>query len=212
MKFNVRTSLALWRRRLAVRQRLLRSARKANIGPRIERRKLQVREAETMIAHREQQLAAANPLRVRALRLAVEDLDVRETAGNNWGGKVTTMIRGNDGTGPEPWCGDAVAYWYRRAGSKLVRRAWASTIWLLAKLTPVRQPLAGHVVVYDFDGSGNAKHTGLFERWIVRGESFSAIEGNTNPSSSASDSGGGEGVHRRTRNLSTVAGFRRVAG
>jgi hypothetical protein len=155
-------------------------------------------------------LSAVPPLRVRAYREALRDLGVRERGGNNRGPEVDKIIRENGGDLGEPWCGDAVARWYRRAGSRLVQRGWASTIWLLARLAPVRSPLQGHVVVYDF-GSGGAKHTGVFERWLVVGESFTAIEGNTNATSSASDSGGGEGVHRRTRTVSQVAGFRRVA-
>lgn len=211
MKFNARASLALWRRRLPIRERLLRSARKANIGPRIERRKKQVREAEEMIAKREKQLDAASPMRVRALGFALQDLDVREQGGNNRGPEVDQIIRENDGDLGEPWCGDAVARWYRRAGSKIVQRGWASTIWLLSNLLRVKHPLRGHVVVFDF-GTGGAKHTGLFERWIDKAAgTFSSIEGNTNTTSSASDSGGGEGVHRRVRNVNQVAGFRRVA-
>ena len=154
---------------------------------------------------------AVPPLRVRAYREALNDLGVRERGGNNRGPEVDKIIRENGGDIGEPWCGDAVARWYRRAGSRVVQRGWASTIWLLARLTPVRSPLQGHVVVYDF-GTPGAKHTGVFEKWIDRQAGlFTAIEGNTNATSSASDSGGGEGVHRRTRNISQVAGFRRVA-
>lgn len=206
--FDPRKSLGLWRRRLAWREARLRAARRANIGPRAVRWKKKVAEARAMVAKRERQV---NPLRVRALNYAISDLGVREQGGNNRGPEVDRIIRENQGQLGEPWCGDAVARWYRRAGSKVVQRGWASTIWLLANLLPVKHPLAGHVVVYDF-GSGGAKHTGLFERWVdKKAGTFTAIEGNTNTTSSASDSGGGEGVHRRVRHVSMVAGFRRVA-
>jgi hypothetical protein len=211
MSYSAHRSLVLWRRRLAYRKLRLKAARRKNIGPRIARWKARVNEAEKMVAHRERQLSATRPMRFRALENARRDLDVREVGGNNQGPEVMKMIRANGGTGPEPWCGDAVAWWYRNAGSKLVERGWASTIWLLANLSPVKHPLPGHVVVYDF-GTGGAKHTGLFECWVDRrAGTFLAIEGNTNTSSTASDAGGGEGVHRRSRTVNQVAGFRRVA-
>lgn len=150
------------------------------------------------------------PLRLRAFAKAKLDVGQTERGANNRGWFVDKVIRANGGELGEPWCGDAVAYWYRLAGSKVVQRAWASTIWLLARLAPVRNPLRGHVVVYGF-GSPGAKHTGLFDEWIGGGY-FWAIEGNTGMDNAASDSsGGGDGVHRRKRHVSQVAGFRRVS-
>jgi hypothetical protein len=214
--YSPKASLALWRRRLKYRQRKVDIYRgKARPGvvtaaeaKRIKKWERLRDEAKAMVEKREKELAARNPLRVRALKAAREDIGIRETAGNNWGGMVTKIIRANGGLGPEPWCGDAVAYWYRKAGSKVVQRMWASTVWLLANLTPVKSPLAGHIVVFHF-GSGGAKHTGLFDEWIVRGQSFYCIEGNTGVAN-VSDAGGGEGVERKQRSVRQVAGWRRI--
>ena len=49
-----------------------------------------------------------------------------ERGGNNQGERVMELIRANGGTGPEPWCGDFVAWCYRTAGSRAVTRSWAA--------------------------------------------------------------------------------------
>lgn len=157
--------------------------------------------------------AARRPLRLKAFDVAKDYLEhgVREVGGNNVGPIVSAIIRAMGGTPGEPWCGDFVGLCYRKAGSKMVHRMWASTVWLLAKLVPVTSPLQGHIVVYDF-GTPGAKHTGFFDEWIVPGQTFWAIEGNTAEQGAVSDSSGGvDGVHRRQRSVSQVAGWRRVS-
>lgn len=154
----------------------------------------------------------SKPLRLKAFDVAKEYLakGVAEVGGNNVGPVVSAIIRLMGGTPGEPWCGDFVGVCYRKAGSKLVQRAWASTIWLLANLVRVTSPLRGHIVIYDF-GTPGAKHTGLFDEWIIPGQTFWAIEGNTGSQGAVSDSsGGGDGVHRRQRSVSQVAGWRRI--
>lgn len=60
-KFDARSSLVLWRKRLAYRAARLRAARRANIGPRINRWKARVAQAAAMIARREAQIAPPAP-------------------------------------------------------------------------------------------------------------------------------------------------------
>jgi hypothetical protein len=84
---------------------------------------------------------------------------------------VTKIIRENGGGGPEPWCGDFVAYCYRHAGSKTVQRAWAAA-WSLAARFIVISPQPGDVVQYRW------QHTGIFVR-SLGGGSIETIEGNT---------------------------------
>lgn len=57
----------------------------------------------------------------------------------------------------------------------------------------------GFIVLYQW-GDEVADHTGIFEKWIVPGSTFSAIEGNTGI-------GGNDGVARKTRTVSEVIGF-----
>lgn len=66
-----------------------------------------------------------------------------------------------------------------------------------------RDPQPGDIVLYDWNGDGNADHTGIFEKWITQGKTFYAIEGNT---SVGNDSNGGA-VMRRQRNVQSVQGF-----
>jgi hypothetical protein len=209
-KAQIKLSLKYWRNRLARAERGLKRNPKA--GDKHQFWLSRQWKAKRVIARRQKQLAAFKPLRVRAYEQAVKDLGILEQGGNNRGPAVEAIIRENGGIVGEPWCGDAVAHWYRQAGSKVVQRGWASTIWLLANLLRVKTVAKGHVVVYNF-GSGGAKHTGLFERWAreVGPGWFHAIEGNTGKDSRSSDStAGGDGVHRRLRHTSDVAGFRRV--
>ena len=63
-------------------------------------------------------------MRVRALTIASGLLGVMEQGGNNMGPKVSQIIKANGGLGPEPWCGDFVAYCYRNAGSNAVTPSW----------------------------------------------------------------------------------------
>lgn len=211
-RFTVRASLGLWTRRLAVRERLLKHARlRHEIHPtkataaNLEKRKGQVQKAREMVKRRDLQV---NPLRVRALREARELVGVMEQGGNNQGRRVMEIIRANGGTGPEPWCGDFVAYCYRRAGSKAVDRRWASVYFLgtLRLVVKTKSPLPGDIVRYSFS------HTGLFVRWTNRGRGeFEAVEGNTGATGAVSDSAtGGDGVYLKRRNLSQVDDFRRV--
>lgn len=173
------------------------------------------RAALELFRRRQHQLAqatAGKTLGARALHVARTLLDVREVGGNNAGPMVSKIIRANGGVGPEPWCGDFDAYCYRLAGSKAVVRAWASVNLLRRArgLKQVREPNPGDIVIYNFDADADLEHTGLFERWVVKGRSFLAIEGNTRAGTTTSDAGGGEGVGERERTVAQVNAFMRV--
>ncbi len=139
-------------------------------------------------------------LATRALRAAVTQIGVMETGGNNRGVPLERYIRSNQGSGPEPWCGDFIAWCYRQAGSKNVARAWAAVRLLRGSLgmKVTTNPQPGDIIVYDFD------HTGLFEKDLGNG-TILAIEGNTGRSGAVSDSStGGDGVYRKIRHKSLV--------
>ena len=142
----------------------------------------------------------------RAYRVAAGLVGVMEVGGNNAGAKVTEIIRANGGTGPEPWCGDFVAYCYRLSGSKAVTRNWAAVRLLRGAggVTGTRKPRRGDLVRYSFD------HVGMFVR--DRGDgTIETIEGNTGASGAVSDSRtGGDGVYRKIRSKSLVKDYLRV--
>lgn len=150
-------------------------------------------------------------LRLAALDEAKRLVGVMEQGGNNQGKKVMEIIRANGGTGPEPWCGDFVAYCYRRAGSKVVQRSWAAVRflgYLTGQRIVRRRPRPGDIVVYKFG------HTGIYVKGYKtpRGvRRIIAIEGNTGDSGAVSDSTtGGDGVYVKRRDLSLVKHFVRV--
>jgi hypothetical protein len=145
--------------------------------------------------------------RVLALAEAKKLIGVMEHGGNNRGPEVSKIIRGNRGSGPEPWCGDFVAHCYRVAGSKAVSRPWAAVRLIrgLAGIYVRKNPRPGDLVVYTFD------HVGIFEKKI-NGSTIQTIEGNTGSSGAVSDSTtGGDGVYRKRRPTSQVAYYLRVA-
>jgi hypothetical protein len=218
---SLKASLSLWRRRLAYRQKKVdtvrASAKKKHpgskrvvvTGPEAKRIRKWERlrdEAKKMVELREKQIKAHRPLREKALSEMLKLVGIMEQGGNNMGREVLKIIRANGGNGPEPWCGDTVAYAYRRAGSKVVQRGWAA-VRLLGFLTGMRivtLPAPGDIVVYNFD------HTGVFRRWLGGGF-FEAVEGNTGRSGAVSDSAtGGDGVYIKKRHISQVTRWVRV--
>lgn len=114
-----------------------------------------------------------------------------------------------------PWCAMAVSEAYLDAGSKafILGRDYAYVPYLeAAALTGTRglsvtlNPQRGDIATFDWEQNGESDHTGLFDEWITRGQTFRTLEGNTSPTS---DSDGGE-VMRRERSTSEV-GFH-IAG
>jgi len=127
-----------------------------------------------------------------------------ESGGNNRGAKVEEIIRANGGVVGEPWCGDFVAYVYRKAGSKSPTRSWASVALLGSVGTRVSKPVAGDIVRFNFG------HTGIF--WKDAGGEIITIEGNTGSSGAVSDSSsGGDGVYIKRRAKSLVTDYRHVS-
>lgn len=150
--------------------------------------------------------------RQRALELLRGKLGVTESpAGSNrcW----ATEWYGMNG---EPWCAMSASWAYATAGSQRFARAlrYAYVPYIVrdarAKahgLSVTRAPIAGDLVCYDWQRDGTADHVGIFERWVTRGSTFYAVEGNT---AVGNDSNGGE-VMRRLRSVSDVQAFVRVA-
>lgn len=212
---NLRLSLALWERRLAYRHRR-RDAIRKRVGRTVTHEEAAhvkkwdrlIAEAEQAVAHRRKQLAAARPLRVRALAQAEKLVGIMEVGGNNMGRQVLEIIRANGGTSPESWCGDFVAWAYRHTGSKVVQRGWAA-VRFLGFLTGMRivsydQAQPGDIVCFTFD------HTGLLRRKLGAGQ-IETVEGNTGRSGAVSDSrSGGDGVYIKRRSTTLVARYVRV--
>lgn len=203
---NVKSSLALWRRRERYRQRKLDVAHKRNDHARIAKWGRLHSEAVRMVKRRNKQIADARPLRARAADFAETLVGIMEHGGNNVGPRVNQIIRSNGGTPGEAWCGDTMAYVYRHVGSKAVTRSWAS-VRLLGRVLGVKRtarPERGDLVRFKFD------HVGMFLHHNRDG-TITTIEGNTGGSGAVSDSAtGGDGVYKKVRAKSLVADYLRV--
>lgn len=114
-----------------------------------------------------------------------------------------------------PWCGLAVASWWRRAGHNITRELallidYVPELVSLAKQKQYRLTIVhwtrvkpGDAVAFDFDG-GAADHVGLFLEWIdKKAGTFRAVEGNTGI---GNNSNGGQ-VMVRTRRIEDVEAF-----
>lgn len=212
----LRKSLDLWERKHKYRARKVNAAHAKNDKAALQKWEPKLAFAGRMIRRRRAQLEDTLPMRLKAYKVATTLLGVVEQGGNNMGPMVSKIIHENGGIGPEPWCGDTMAYCYRHAGSKAVQRLWASVFYLgqLAGLHHVVDPLRGDLVRYTFD------HVGMFEDWCdgegnvvpkAQATHIMAIEGNTGSSGAVSDSGAGhDGVKRKLRVRYLVRDFLRV--
>lgn len=120
---------------------------------------------------------------------------------------------GQDGV---PWCGMAVAFWWRRAGFKVpkelaLRIDYVPELIELAErkqhrlsIVHAKRVRAGDAVALNFDG-GVADHVELFDQWVDKKRGlFATIGGNT--SRAGSQSNGGM-VLGQVRSLDQVEAF-----
>lgn len=132
---------------------------------------------------------------------------VMESGGNNRGWRVTKIIRANGGIGPEPWCGDAMAYCYRLAGSKIVDRRWAAVRLYLEidGIKRVTAPIPGDLIRFTFD------HIGGIDECEIEPGFDQTLEGNTGKTGAVSDSTtGGDGFYVKRRHHSLRKDYLRV--
>lgn len=200
-----RASLALWGRRHKQYQRELDVAHARDDRAGIDKWHAELAHAGKMIRRRRAQLVPPPPLRERAYTVATTLIGVMEQGANNTGPMVTKIIRENGGTGPEPWCGDTMAYCYRHAGSVSVSRPWASVrlLGLLIGVKRTARPQRGDLVRFTFD------HVGMFV--ADHGDEIATIEGNTGTIGALSDSStGGDGVYLKHRPKNLVLDYLHV--
>jgi hypothetical protein len=156
-------------------------------------------------------------LRRRAFAEAKKLVGTMEVGGNNRGKTVLEIIRANGGKGPEAWCGDFVAFCYRKAGSKSVNRNWAGVALYLPMtgLSRTRTPQKGDLVRYTFSHIGIVNHfcdAHGNELPQSRATHVKTIEGNTGRSGAVSDSTtGGDGVYMKIRPRNLVKDYIHVS-
>lgn len=94
-----------------------------------------------------------------------------------------------------PWCGIFVSWCYAKGGIRLPRIGFwngfagcqTAVKYFSEKKMIVKNPVAGDIVFYDWQGDGRYDHAGIYLKRNDN-ETFSAIEGNT---STANQSNGG---------------------
>ena len=106
------------------------------------------------------------------------------------------------------WCGMFVSWCYDKAG-KTIRnggftKGFAGCQTAAKNFTDkgwiVKEPKAGDVVLFDWNGDGRYDHTGIFVGWIDD-TTFEAIEGNT---SLTNQSNGGSVMLRKRKNKGVI--------
>jgi hypothetical protein len=161
-------------------------------------------------------------LRDKMLRLALKQVGTKESPMGSNNVEYSRWYMQSDGSGwttqhPGPaWCAMFGTWVAIRCGSKAYKRGvrWAYVPYFVAdarrgtnglKAISSSLVLPGDQIAYDWDG-GVADHYGMFKRWLEKGTTFEAVEGNT---AIGNDSNGGQ-VMERERKVSQVEQFVRV--
>jgi len=135
---------------------------------------------------------------VEIARKEIGTVEVPENSNRNKYGKWF----GYDGV---PWCAEFVSWCYAMADEQLpnigFKKGFAGCQTGYAYFKKMGwitdKPVAGDIVLFDWNGDGRFDHTGIFVEWITN-ISFNSIEGNT---AVGNDSNGGK-VMLRERNKS----------
>ena len=123
------------------------------------------------------------------VKVALQEVGYIESKGNRT--KYGEWFRLNG----VPWCGIFVSWCYAMGGIKLPRIGFwngfagcqTAVKYFSEKKMIVKNPVAGDIVFYDWQGDGLYNHAGIYLKHIGN-DRFSAIEGNT---STTNQSNGG---------------------
>ena len=163
----------------------------------------------------------SKPTRFRVMQTAAKELGYAEQGGSDGrSGNITKFWADHypqwQGS---PWCG-AFVYWVlqkHKVGDHpigktgifytpaIVNAAKAQGIWRSDSTASLSKIKPGDLVLFDFNGSGNAQHVGFAEKYLGGGN-VQTIEGNTSPTNRGSQNNGG-GVYRRVRNTASIMGY-----
>jgi peptidoglycan hydrolase-like protein with peptidoglycan-binding domain len=145
---------------------------------------------------------SSSGLRQNILQIASGQVGTAEASNRNDG--AVLKYPGLFGRGSEAYCADFVSWVSTKAGKPLNVyncNTMRSDLKASGDWKGKNNPQPGDIVLFDFNGDGSCEHVGFVESVNANG-SVNTIEGNTgNPSN------GQEGVWRRTRPMSEIAGF-----
>jgi hypothetical protein len=144
----------------------------------------------------------------KVLEIARKEIGYIEGKGNN--NKYGKELNENNVS----WCALFVLYCLIHAGMDVykpltLKYSYCPAWWAAFKIQKlnVTVPKSGDIVFYSWDGSGIAEHVGLVDTVLPNGNII-AIEGNTAPTGTGSQSNG-DGVYRKTREKRFIVGFGR---
>ncbi len=176
-------------------------------------RKSKIERANLKAKYQAEKRALRRPLRLKAYDEAMKLEGLEESGGNNRGPDLDPVIREGGGIPGQAWCGWAMAYCYKRAGSILVTWKWGAVrlVAQVAGIIATIHPLCGHLVRFTFD------HIGMFICWCDeygnrvpkrKATHIKSAEGNTGDTGAVSDSkSGGDGFKIKIRPRYQVRDF-----
>lgn len=134
--------------------------------------------------------------RSNLVKIAENEVGVRELTGNNDGKRVELYLAWVGLKKPEPWCAAFISYLFHQIGNSKPRSGWCPDLFPDSKLA--RSALPGNIIGIYFADKHRIAHVGLIvnekDNWIT------SVEGNTNITGSRE----GDGVYRKLRHRRTI--------
>jgi len=140
--------------------------------------------------------SATAAARSHIVKLAENEIGVRERTNQNDGPRVEEYLRCVGLKKGQPWCAAFVSYIFQKGGFAKPRSGWSLALFPAGRLA--RSALAGNLIGIYFPEYKRIAHVGIIVKqegdWII------SVEGNT----SLSGSRDGEGVFRKKRQVKTI--------
>jgi hypothetical protein len=137
--------------------------------------------------------------RQKLLSIALAEVGVRESTGNNDGAKVEAYLSVVKLKKGQPWCAAFISWIFARAAYPAPRTGWSPA--LFNRRVNTSEALPGNVFGIWFGSLGRIAHVGMVEK--LQGDWLLTIEGNTNIAGNRE----GDGVYRKWRHVKTVRGY-----
>ena len=140
--------------------------------------------------------AVSAAIRSRLVKLAENEIGVRERNGNNSGPRVEEYLRTVGLKSGQPWCAAFVSWVYAKSNFPKPRSGWSPDLLPTGRLA--RSALPGNILGIYFSEYRRIAHVGLITR--QDGDWVTSVEGNTNVTGSRE----GDGVYLKKRHVKTI--------
>ncbi|WP_442591915.1 CHAP domain-containing protein [Pedobacter sp. AW31-3R] len=145
---------------------------------------------------KQKDLIAVSDCRKELVKIASDELGVKEKTGHNDGERVEAYLKCVNLKRGQPWCAAYVSWIFAKAGFSKPRSGWSPDLFPSSRLA--RSALPGNVLGIYFASYQRIAHVGLITN--VDGEWITSVEGNTNVNGSRE----GDGVYKKLRHLKTI--------